>query len=199
MVSKETKRYLRRKVEYFTRALSVAVSRPWSDLRGISNSYAAKSTILIPLVGYWIIFNESVFTWLQLAQQIGGYPPSDQTRVRWLYLGLCSIALATFIYAWRCPREIKKYGDYKDYLNGDKPAISRDEIDTIRGELEMSGYSEVRSASEGDVLTIYYMDLDNSEWGSRVAATALFAIGFLILAWLSLRVFAMVVLTWSTH
>jgi hypothetical protein len=50
--------------------------RPWTDLRGISNSNAAKSTILIPLIGYWIIFNESVLSWLQLAHPLGGHATS---------------------------------------------------------------------------------------------------------------------------
>jgi hypothetical protein len=59
---------VRRTVRFYLNSIQDVVSRPWSDLRGISNSYAAKSTILIPLVGYWIIFNENVAKWLNLAR-----------------------------------------------------------------------------------------------------------------------------------
>jgi hypothetical protein len=175
------------------------VSRPWSDLRGISNSYAAKSTILIPLVGYWIIFNETIFGWLHLAQQLGGHQPSDHTRVRWFYMGLCAIAGGTLLFAWRCPPEIKKYGDYRDYVNGDGPAITKASMQDIEDDLVKSGYSELDGYySKNDKLAVHFYDLNKSEEASRIAITILFAIGFLILTTLSLRVFAMVLLTWST-
>lgn len=176
---------------------SEILGRDWSELRGISNSYAAKSTILIPLVGYWIIFNESIFSWLHLTHQLGGHQPSDHTRVRWMYMGLCAIAAGTFIYALRCPPEVKKYGDFKDYVNGDGPAIERDEIEDIRETLDKSGYTQTFDASEKEVLTIHYDYLNKSRKASRIATTVLFAIGFSILALLSLRVFVRVLWTWS--
>jgi hypothetical protein len=189
---------VRLKLRFYRDWLREKVGRPWSDLRGISNSYAAKSTILIPLVGYWIIFNESIFPWLQLAQQIGGHLPSDHTRVRWFYMGLCAIAGGTFLYALRCPPEIKKYGDYRDYVNGDGPALTMASLQDIVEDLEKSGYNELSGAGKNDLMAVHYYDLNKSREMSRVVVTLLFAAGFLILTWLSLRVFAMVLWTWSS-
>ena len=73
-VSRKTSLIVGAKIDW----LRELATREWTDLRGISNSSAAKSTILIPLVGYWIIFNEYVVNWLQLAHQLEGKPSNNQ-------------------------------------------------------------------------------------------------------------------------
>ena len=39
---------------------------PWSTLRGIGNSSAAKATILMPLIGYLFLFNGHFVNWLEI-------------------------------------------------------------------------------------------------------------------------------------
>jgi hypothetical protein len=174
--------------------LKEIVVRPWTDLRGISNSTAAKSTILIPLIGYWIMFNESAVRWLQLARQLGGGDTGDHIspRLLWLYMALCAIGVATFIYAWRCPAEVKKYGDYKDYVNGDGPAMTSSTIDDIRSTLEKIGYYELGPAEERDLLDVHFGYLNSLRPMSRFVVTALFCLGFAILTILSSQVFVRV-------
>jgi hypothetical protein len=169
--------------------------RPWTDLRGVSNSTAAKSTILIPLIGYWIVFNESAVHWLQLARQLGGGEPSDHisTRLLWLYMALCAIGAGTFIYAVRCPPEVKKYGDYKDYVNGDGPAMSTRAVGDVRELLEKAGYYELGFSDAKDVLGVNFDYLDKLRPYSRGAVTLLFCLGFTILTILSSQVFFRVI------
>jgi hypothetical protein len=44
----------------------------WSRLRGVGKSSAAKLTVLLPLIGYLIIFNKNVADFLHLASEFAG-------------------------------------------------------------------------------------------------------------------------------
>ncbi len=67
----------------------------WSAFNNISNSLAARSTILIPLIGYLIIFNEYVVKYLDLVVELGGSKASDPVtispRLLLVYFGLCEL------------------------------------------------------------------------------------------------------------
>jgi hypothetical protein len=45
----------------------------WLQVRSVSNSTAARLTILIPIIGYWIIFNDYLLT---SARLLFDHPPS---------------------------------------------------------------------------------------------------------------------------
>lgn len=60
---------------------SIGFDRRRTDFRTISNSHAARITILSPLVGYLIIFNENIVVYLRLAETFGGTSIMD-TLVR---------------------------------------------------------------------------------------------------------------------
>jgi hypothetical protein len=78
----------------------------WVRLRFVSNSSAAKATILIPLVGYLVLFNEKVVDFLNLIKELNGtHDAGVSYRLILLYLGLCGIALGVMIYGWFCPNE----------------------------------------------------------------------------------------------
>jgi hypothetical protein len=49
-----------------------SVLLPWSRLRNVGKSTAVRVTLLLPLVGYLIIFNKNVADFLQLASQFAG-------------------------------------------------------------------------------------------------------------------------------
>ena len=178
------------KQRYIENLLTEVLSRPWSDLRGISNSYAAKSTVLIPLIGCWVIFNESVVRWLNLAREFVGAPASDHIspRVLWLYLALCAIALGSLIYAKWCPLEVKKYGDW-DYVNGDGPPMSKSTMHDIEQHIERAGYVLDGAINKADYLQLNFQELDESRRWGRWAVTVCFAFGSGVMAALSGEVF----------
>lgn len=97
------------------------ITVPWSRLRGIGNSAAAKATILIPLVGYLFLFNDHFIGWLQLHDAVAPSIPtdSDGTELSWrllfLYYGLTFVAMATIVYALSCPHICKRYADSVEF------------------------------------------------------------------------------------
>jgi hypothetical protein len=94
---------------------------PWSTLRGIGNSAAAKATILIPLVGYLFLFNSHFVEWLQVHAAVSQAPPPEAAeaglgwRLMCLYYGLMLVAIATVLYALTCPKVCKRYADSVEY------------------------------------------------------------------------------------
>jgi hypothetical protein len=117
----------------------------WTKLREIGNSPAVKLTIAIPLVGYLILFNESVLHYLDLSRELFGQPRTageSGAHVSWrllvLYFGLCFIAVGAALYAWHCPDEIKSYRLPSDYLSA-LSTIGAIGMDRVEVELENAG------------------------------------------------------------
>jgi hypothetical protein len=68
----------------------------WSRLRGIGKSSAAKLTLLLPLIGYLIIFNKNVADFLHLASEFAGAADAQFSvapKLMLVYIGICAIAL----------------------------------------------------------------------------------------------------------
>lgn len=104
----------------------------WTRLRFVSNSTAAKTTILVPVIGYLIIFNEKVVEFLSLARPFGAHSGTDVSlRLILIYLGLCAVSAAVIIYGWFCPTEVKHYGSAAAYVQGDGPSLRGFVIDNI--------------------------------------------------------------------
>lgn len=78
----------------------------WARLRAIGKSPAAKVTVLLPLVGYLIIFNKDVADFLRLAAQFAGTDDAQfgiAPKLMLVYVGACAIALGQVIYGLFCP------------------------------------------------------------------------------------------------
>jgi hypothetical protein len=90
----------------------------WRHLRATGNSASVKMTILIPLIGYLIVFNSHVVDVISLSRHLLGFEQQQgpSTRLLSLYFGLCLVAAASIIYNWMCPRVIKKYESAPEYL-----------------------------------------------------------------------------------
>ena len=113
----------------------------WSKLRSIGNSQAAKLTILIPLVGYMIIFNETIASYLQLSNELVGLSvegsgSTASPRLLLIYFGLCWVALGSAIYAWRCPGFIKRYRSAESFVADAGHHIGQVFMSAIQSELE---------------------------------------------------------------
>jgi hypothetical protein len=98
------------------RTLRFISSRPWSQLRSVTNSSAAKLTILVPILGYWILFNESARTYLKLVHEVGGSSADVSSRILVVYVGLVFVAAGAAIYQFKCPPDVKHFGDPNAYV-----------------------------------------------------------------------------------
>jgi len=115
----------------------------WDRLRFVSNSTSAKATILVPIIGYLIIFNEKVVEFLSLARGIephGG--PEVSLRLILIYLGLCAVSVGVMVYGWLCPNEVKHYGSASTYVQGDGPSLRGFVINGIATALETAEQGE---------------------------------------------------------
>ena len=183
----------------------------WTALREVGNSPASQAVILVPLIGYWIIFNEYIAG--HYANLTGELMPRAQNgppmRLYWTYLGLCSVAAASALYRLCCPSEVKRYPDAAEYIGSVLSHISSAELGRIQKVLQRSDLatqltaanrqkianpsSEQNDAWKLEILDLYFDDRDRSSPIVRMIAAGCYAVGLIILVWLSLEVFWRVV------
>jgi hypothetical protein len=90
----------------------MAIIPTWSSLRTIGRSRLARATVFIPIVGYFVIFNEELTKYLHLIPRLAGTGSATQlddlnlTRIISLYVGLFCLGIASIIFHLFCPRDI---------------------------------------------------------------------------------------------
>jgi hypothetical protein len=186
----------------------------WSAVNSLSNSFAARATILIPLIGYLILFNEKMADYLNL---IGVLDAGDNQygvsfRLLSLYMGLCFVAAAVMIYSLRCPREIKGYSTAPDFIAKVQDTISGPSLRTVEVTVaseptmqeEFEALRMVRVNTTGvtierdngqyirGLLFLYFQLLDESREYSRFACLVFYSLGFSLIAIPSLKIFVRV-------
>jgi hypothetical protein len=117
----------------------------WSNLRPVGNSWPARLTVLIPLVGYFIIFNAKLAGYGELIREVAGAEPTDLSvspRLFQIYFGLCFVAVGATIYALACPQIVKRYGTGGAFAGGDGRFYGLFGIHVIRDTLVSEGYEE---------------------------------------------------------
>jgi hypothetical protein len=94
----------------------------WSRFWAVSSSHSVRMTVLIPLVGYLIIFNAKLSEYFHIVRELGGPVDSNfvSPRLLLIYFGLCAIAVAFTIYSWGCPSGVKYYGSSNAYVSAVK-------------------------------------------------------------------------------
>jgi hypothetical protein len=186
----------------------------WLFFRSASNSVAARAVILIPIVGYWIIFNDRLVGFSDLSRILvpltGERPPSMPWRLFATYFGLCLIAVASALYQWRCPSEIKLYptasvyvGDVSSRISGieemrveraleEGDAESKRILAQIRelpGQPHPEQLQQAREHAKRNVLQAHY-DFCNRRYPiARFAAAVCYTAGFVALLVPSIDVF----------
>lgn len=191
-------------------------ARPWTDLRTLSNSTAARATVLIPLVGYLIVFNENIAQYLALASELGGTGSAAQVSSRLLsiYLGLTFVAVGAVIYGRYCPPEVKRFQTASSYIQSDKESLLGPPIEAIERQLVQSEWAlqfdamRLRLDGKADrgvlkdadwnnfhngVLHLYFEYQNHSHRFSRQLVTSAYVVGFVFLGIPSLLVFVRVV------
>lgn len=90
----------------------------WPDYVWALDGWIARASLGIPLLGYLIIFNDTVAGYLSSFDLLAGPPPAwhfidGATRLKMMYLGLVALAAANAVYFWRRPR-LMKWGTSAD-------------------------------------------------------------------------------------
>lgn len=94
------------------------------SLAHLGNLTAVRLTILIPLVGYLIIFNANVVKYLDLAKEFVGISSHHfdfgvSAKLLLIYFGLCALAAGSVVFSIWCPTEVKHYGTSAAYVGAD--------------------------------------------------------------------------------
>ncbi|MCE7887797.1 MAG: hypothetical protein DYH13_09905 [Alphaproteobacteria bacterium PRO2] len=190
---------------------------PWTFFRGVSNSNAIKLTIFIPLVGYWILFNEKLLPYIELSRALTNGASVDTQaaahvplNLLCVYFGLCMIAAGSLLYQLFCPREIKQYASAADYVAQEREHISRQErlrISEFLKDTTPEYYDRFLKEGYGygdhgvrtlvlederflpDLMDFYFSHMNQYRAGLRAALLAFYGAGFTALAVPSLKIF----------
>jgi hypothetical protein len=106
----------------------------WSNLRELGQSNFVRSSVLMPVFGYLLIFNDQIHQYLKV--RFDDVWPFSHVHSMWriwmLYFGTIFLAAGSMLFAWRCPREIKQYPSSftmvlteRDQLTADNPGRQR--------------------------------------------------------------------------
>lgn len=111
-----------RPLQVFVYRFGIAIN--WSALSSIGNSRAAKLTILMPIVGYLIIFNSATSEFLATSLPRRAEANAGDAleflyskNMFFLYFGLLVFGLGVALYNVAVPRQISRYPSVEDYIS----------------------------------------------------------------------------------
>jgi hypothetical protein len=186
----------------------------WTTLRPVGNSVIVKLTILIPAVGYLIIFNDKLVGYVDLIREISNLDErsglSVPPRLFQLYFGLCFVAVASAIYSLVCPSIIKRYPSAIDLGAATTETVGDYGYTIVEREVLSSEYSEEYRANKrhfqqmvsqdftveqakfevnNALINIYFAlkNLEKPVW--RWLCAGCFAFGFFVLFISSIKIF----------
>ena len=180
----------------------------WAKLRGVGNSGLVRLTILIPVIGYLILFNNEVVRHLQLDSRLRIFASEYPLRLLLFYYGSFIAAAGSLLYAWRCPPLLKKYPSAVEYVESESdffsiPAHFQSLCDGVVAALQnatpwqsqvpqivkasrlpLLGGPSYRPAHEElvEVLTVDWHLKNIGQRGTRVLCLVLFSAGFIVLS-----------------
>ncbi|WP_217511759.1 hypothetical protein [Vibrio metschnikovii] len=92
----------------------------WCTLRLIGSSKVVKLTIIMPFLGYLILFNNEIIIYFELSKSALGIDSAvieavSFNRLYQLYFGLMIVGLASLLFSLFCPQIIKTNADEYSY------------------------------------------------------------------------------------
>lgn len=103
----------------------------WSSLATIGESPLIRLTIIVPFLGYLILYNGYITAFLHVSfvhlQQLSGVDPASSqevtlSRLNMLYFGLTALGLASFLYTLFAPGDVARHRTAVEYLQFVLPA-----------------------------------------------------------------------------
>jgi hypothetical protein len=104
----------------------------WDRLRQLGNLGIMKMTVLMPLIGYLVIFNASLHEHLRLTFDPDG---GGTLRLYFIYFGLTLLGIGSIVYQFACPSEVKEHGSAWEFVSREAEAINQQRLDAICGAL----------------------------------------------------------------
>lgn len=97
---------------------------PWSSISSVGNSTPARLTILAPLIGYLVIYNQFIAEFFFLSNANPDLPQESpslldlfkELKLTFLYFGLLLFGVGAMLFAAYAPRNIRKYKSPEEYV-----------------------------------------------------------------------------------
>jgi hypothetical protein len=141
----------------------------WDELRRLGNSRLVKLTILVPLIGYMILFNDELLKYLELsspyfhdvflrgrlASDGGGLSLSLAYRLYLFYFGFTTLAAGALIYEFCCPRLVHEYGSAAEYVRIEATTTDKVRLDGLAIPMLVEKYHRECAAAGVSVLDVW--------------------------------------------
>lgn len=195
----------------------------WDELHALGSSKLVQLTVVLPVIGYLILFSDSLRQHLALYVDMGTEP--ILWRLYLLYFGFCFLSVGALIFAWQCPDEIKWHragfvfveresrvymvsGDRTGHLQraliglrlglisatGTLRAWSPERLQELRSDARVVAMEQTVGRLPLESLMVeYFVALKQSKRNWRVAARLSYDLGFFLLAIPTVAVFVSVV------
>lgn len=175
----------------------------WTALRSLGGSHFARATILIPVVGYLIIFNDKAAEYFTIyfdsCKNLGCGP---SWRLYILYFGLCFIAIGTIIFQRKCPSTIRRYENSREFFRVDHAFYAHhtnlswmlDDVETMQGKryqdsLKLDEIVDIKGVvGSNEIHTLsglmgrYYNLKNKSNYNHRIIVLSLFLLGVILIS-----------------
>jgi hypothetical protein len=163
----------------------------------VGNSMPAKASVIVPFVGYLILFNK------HLVEMLGfrciDLPCREDVlfpKLYYLYYGLTFFGLGSLLYQLRCDSRIKRFANVEEYILSVRDITTNAElykyqetIDDIEGDSAATSDfltaqladSELAPELKLNILAGHYRALDDADPASRFLVLLTFFFGFLFM------------------
>lgn len=145
------------------RDFSMHLNPTWEMLRLIGKSRIVGLTALIPFIGYFLLFNENIVTYISISPEFAKSASELSvtiSRLHYLYFGLTTLGISSILYSLFCPKAIKENGSEYEYSSKEMNVMTYARLREINNKYGKLLKSEDDSVKE---LQIYLDNYINSE------------------------------------
>ena len=136
----------------------------WETLKRLGGSTLAKYVIVVPLVGWILILHGEFSTYLE---RDWGVLQTDglEWRIHCFFIGLCLIAVSSFLFLWRCPAQISDFAGESEFVEKEMRLITIFSANRIAGQssLQPPGFVKGNDLDEAEGLADRTIWLRNNE------------------------------------
>jgi ABC-type multidrug transport system fused ATPase/permease subunit len=135
----------------FFRDLNMKLNPTWETLKLIGKSKVVGLTSLIPFVGYLLLFNENIISYISLSREFAGAASEVSatiSRLYYLYFGLTFLGISSILYLFFCPKEIKENISEYEYSNKEVNVMTHARLGSFNGKYQLILSSGTESLEE---------------------------------------------------
>jgi hypothetical protein len=163
----------------------------WDSIRTLGSNRLVQVSVVLPVIGYLLLFSGKFQSYYVLFIDAHATEPVFW-RLYFLYFGFWSFAVASALYAWKCPETIKAHGAGYEFAEREGPSMSNDRVSRIRDALVDSlpekirahgeyAYKRLNSLTRDEILVEHFVALKQQGAGWRIATRSCYDLGFLLL------------------